>query len=94
MNIRNLVTGTAIAVTAAAFVLGRRFPVKPLSQEGGASATAFGEPARSVHRHRGAPPGACRTPYRNACWAGNDGAVGRAEGLSAGQGWKAAGKRK
>jgi hypothetical protein len=79
MKIRNLVTGTAIAVTAAVFVLG-----SAVSSEAKGKKKAEAAPQRSVTCAFSAPAPVCATrgglsqTYRNACWAGNDGAVVKA----------------
>jgi len=68
--------------------------VKPLSQEGGASAQRSAT-ARSVHRPGVRPKGGLSHTYRNACWAGNDGAVVTGQkGRPPAKAVKAAGKRK
>jgi hypothetical protein len=79
MKIRNLVTGTAIALTAAVFVLG-----SAVSSEAKGKKKAEAAPQRSATCifSAGAPVCASRGgqsfTYRNACYAGNDGAVVKA----------------
>lgn len=80
MKIRNLVTGTAIAVTAAAFILG-----SAVSSEAKGKKKAAPAPQRSASCMFSAPAPVCGAKgaqtftYRNACWAGNDGAVVKAQ---------------
>jgi hypothetical protein len=80
MKIRNLVTGTAIAVTAAAFVLG-----SAVSSEAKGKKKAAPAPRPAISCMFSAPAPVCGTrggmslTYRNACWAGNDGAVVKAQ---------------
>jgi hypothetical protein len=80
MKIRNLVTGTAIAVTAAVFVLG-----SAVSSEAAKAKKPAATPQRSVSCAFSTPAPVCGTKggltftYRNACWAGNDGAVVKAQ---------------
>lgn len=80
MKIRNLVTGTAIAVTAAAFILG-----SAVSSEAKGKKKAAPAPQRSATCMYTAAAPVCGTrggmsfTYRNACWAGNDGAVVKAQ---------------
>ena len=82
MKIKNLVTGTAIAVAAAAFILGSAVS----SEAKGAKKNAEPAPQRSVTCMFSAPAPVCATrgglslTYRNACYAGNDGAVVKADG--------------
>jgi hypothetical protein len=81
MKIKNLVTGTAIAVTAAAFILGSAVSGEAKSHKKKAEPA----PQRSVSCAFSAPAPVCATrggmslTYRNACWAGNDGAVVKAQ---------------
>ncbi len=80
MKIRSFVTGTAIAVTAAAFVLG-----SAVSSEAKGKKKAEPAPQRSATCIMSAPAPVCATrggqsfTYRNACYAGNDGAVVKAQ---------------
>jgi hypothetical protein len=80
MKIRNLATAAAIAVTAAAFVLG-----SAVSSEAKGKKKAEPAPQRSATCAFSAPAPVCATrggmshTYRNACWAGNDGAVVKAQ---------------
>jgi hypothetical protein len=77
MKIKNLVTGTAIAITAAAFVLGSAVSSEAKSHKKKAEPA----PQRSVTCAFSTPAPVCATrgglslTYRNACYAGNDGAV-------------------
>ncbi len=79
MKINNLVTSTAIAVTAAAFILG-----SAVSSEAKAKKKAP-EPQRSASCMLSAPAPVCGArggmtfTYRNACYAGNDGAIVKAQ---------------
>jgi hypothetical protein len=81
MKIKNLVTGTAIAVTAAAFILGSAVSSEAKSHKKKAEPA----PQRSATclMSSGAPVCAARGgqsfTYRNACYAGNDGAVVKAQ---------------
>jgi hypothetical protein len=78
MQIKKLVTGAAIAATAAVFVLG-----SAVSSEAKGKKVAPA-PQRSVTCAFSAPAPVCATrgglsfTYRNACYAGNDGAVVKA----------------
>lgn len=80
MTIKKLVTGTAIALTAAVFVLGSAVSSEAKSHKKKAEPA----PQRSVTCVFSAPAPVCATrggkslTYRNACWAGNDGAVVKA----------------
>lgn len=77
MKIKNLVTGTAIAVTAAAFILGSAVSSEAKSHKKKAAPA----PQTSATCMFSAPAPVCGAKgkstftYRNACWAGNDGAV-------------------
>ena len=79
MTIKNLVTGTAIAVTAAVFVLGSAVSSEAKGKK------AAPAPQRSASCMYTAAAPVCGTrggmsfTYRNACWAGNDGAVVKAQ---------------
>ena len=79
MKIRNLVTGTAIALTAAVFVLG-----SAVSSEAKGKKKAAPAPRPSVTCMFTAAAPVCATrggqsfTYRNACYAGNDGAAVKA----------------
>jgi hypothetical protein len=82
MKIKNLVTGTAIAITAAAFILG-----SAVSSEAKSAKKKVGPaPQRSATcLHTAAAPvcatrGGLSLNYRNACYAGNDGAVVKSDG--------------
>ena len=81
MKLKSLVTGTAIAVTAAAFILGSAVS----SEAKGAKKKAEPAPQRSATCIFSAPAPVCATrgglslTYRNACYAGNDGAVVKAQ---------------
>jgi len=81
MKLKKLVTGTAIAVTAAAFIIGSAVS----SEAKGAKKKAESAPQRSVTCAFSAPAPVCATrgglslTYRNACYAGNDGAVVKAQ---------------
>jgi hypothetical protein len=80
MKIKKLVTGTAIAVTAATFILG-----SAVSSEAKGKKKAEAAPQRSATCMFSAPAPVCATrgglslTYRNACYAGNDGAIVKAQ---------------
>jgi hypothetical protein len=82
MNLKKLATATAIAVTAAALVLGSAASSEAKSHTKKAAAA----PQRSVTCLFSAPAPVCGTrgglslTYRNACYAGNDGAVVKSDG--------------
>ncbi|HEY4141941.1 MAG TPA: Kazal-type serine protease inhibitor [Pseudolabrys sp.] len=82
MTIKKLVTGTAIALTAAVFVLGSAVS----SEAKSAKKKAEPAPQRSATCIFSAPAPVCGTrgglslTYRNACYAGNDGAVVKSDG--------------
>ena len=79
MTIKKLVTGAAMAVTAAVFVLGSAVSSEAKGKKPEAA------PKRSVSCMFSAPAPVCGArggmtfTYRNACWAGNDGAVVKAD---------------
>ena len=96
MKIRNLVTGAAMTVAAAAFVLGSAVPSEAAKAKKPAPV-----PQRSATCAFSAPAPVCATKgglshtYRNACWAGNDGAVVTAQkACPPAKAVKAAGKKK
>ena len=96
MKIKNLATAAAIAVTAAAFVLG-----SAVSSEAAKAKKPAPVPQRSVTCAFSTPAPVCATKgglshtYRNACWAGNDGAVVTAQkACPPAKAVKAAGKKK
>ncbi len=76
MKLKKLATGAAIAVTAAAFVFG-----SAVSSEAKGKKKPEAAPKRSISCMFTAPSPVCATKgkldltYRNACYAGNDGAV-------------------
>lgn len=80
MTIKKLVTGIAIALTAAVLVLGSAVS----SEAKGHKKKAEPAPQRSATCMFSAQAPVCATrggkslTYRNACWAGNDGAVVKA----------------
>jgi hypothetical protein len=80
MKIKNLVTGTAIAFAAAAFILG-----SAVSSEAKGKKKAPPAPQRSASCLLSTPAPVCGArggltfTYRNACYAGNDGAVVKAQ---------------
>jgi hypothetical protein len=76
MKMKNLATAATIAVTAAAFVLG-----SAVSSEAKTKKKAEPKPKASASCMFSSAAPVCATrggqsfTYRNACWAGNDGAV-------------------
>jgi hypothetical protein len=81
MKINNLVSSTAVALTAAVFILGSAGSSEAKSHKKKAEAA----PQRSASCMFSAPAPVCGTrgglslTYRNACYAGNDGAVVKAQ---------------
>lgn len=82
MKIKKLVTGTAIALTAAALILGSAAS----SEAKAAKKKAEAPPHRWVSCMFTAPAPVCGSRggmalnYRNACYAANDGAVVKSQG--------------